>query len=191
MESFVIKALNNHTWSDFAKLVEKNNGVWGGCWCMSFHEEGVGKHRTVEQNRREKECRVHEDRAHAAIVYLENEAVGWCQFGKPEELPKIKMKKEYEQKIKDNPDWRITCFFVDKGHRHLGISSIALDGALSEIAKQGGGIVESYPEDVEKRKVSGSFLYNSILSMFEGKGFKRVEKLGKNHWIVRKRVDTI
>jgi len=25
------------TWPDFAALVEANNGVWGGCWCMGFH----------------------------------------------------------------------------------------------------------------------------------------------------------
>ena len=30
------------TWDDFAALVEVNNGVWGGCWCMGFHPEGVG-----------------------------------------------------------------------------------------------------------------------------------------------------
>jgi hypothetical protein len=24
------------TWDDFAALVEANNGVWGGCWCMGL-----------------------------------------------------------------------------------------------------------------------------------------------------------
>ena len=39
------------TWDDFARLVEANNGVWGGCWCMGFHPEGVGKGHTVSGNR--------------------------------------------------------------------------------------------------------------------------------------------
>ena len=39
------------TWGDFAALVEANNAVWGGCWCMGFHPEGVGKGSTVSQNR--------------------------------------------------------------------------------------------------------------------------------------------
>ncbi len=48
------------------------------------------------------------------------------------------------------------------------------------------GTVESYPEDVADRKVSPSFLYNSRLSMFERRGFERVRRLGKKHWVVAK-----
>jgi hypothetical protein len=58
MAHFSVKTLNKSTWPQFAKLVERHNGVWGGCWCMSFHEEGVGRHKTPEQNRSEKETRV-------------------------------------------------------------------------------------------------------------------------------------
>ena len=31
------------TWPAFAALVEDNNGVFGGCWCMGFHEDARGK----------------------------------------------------------------------------------------------------------------------------------------------------
>jgi hypothetical protein len=31
------KLLTPETWDDFAALVERNNGVWGGCWCIGFH----------------------------------------------------------------------------------------------------------------------------------------------------------
>lgn len=76
-----VRALDETTWPDFARLVERHNGVWGGCWCMGFHAEGVGRGRTVAQNRSDKECRVREGRAHAALVYSGPECVGWCQFG--------------------------------------------------------------------------------------------------------------
>jgi hypothetical protein len=66
MSDFIVKPLNDSTWPDFAQLVEKHNGVWGGCWCMSFHQEGVGRNKTASQNRSEKESRVREGRAHAA-----------------------------------------------------------------------------------------------------------------------------
>ena len=52
----------------------------------------------------------------------------------------------------------------------------------------GGGVVESSPEDVDGRKVSSSFLYNATLAMFEAEGFTRVRQLGKNSWLVSKRV---
>jgi hypothetical protein len=38
-----VRALDDTTWPDFACLVERHNGVWGGCCCMNFHSEGVGR----------------------------------------------------------------------------------------------------------------------------------------------------
>lgn len=40
----------------------------------------------------------------------------------------------------------ITCFFVDRDRRREGVASVALRGALREIAQLGGGTVESYPQ---------------------------------------------
>ena len=191
MSDFIVKPLDESIWPDFARLVEKHNGVWGGCWCMSFHEEGVGHSKAVGQNRSEKECRVREGRAYAALVYDGSTAVGWCQFGPTDELPRIKLKRDYLNGLTKLPDWRITCFFVDRNYRGKGIASIALEGALNEIARRGGGIVESYPEDVEGRSVSGSFLHNGTVSIFERQGFQRTHRLGKNHWVVTKAIDSL
>jgi GNAT superfamily N-acetyltransferase len=183
---FRVKSLDETTWPDFAQLVERHNGVWGGCWCMAFHPEGVGRDRTAAQNRSEKECRVREGRAHAALVYDGATCVGWCQFGPPEELPRIKSRRAYLEGLGVLPDWRITCFFVDKAHRGRSIASAALEGALREIARLGGGTVESYPEAVEGRSVAGAFLHNGTAAMFEQQGFERTRRLGKNRWVVTK-----
>ena len=185
MTSFTVKPLDESTWPDFARLVEKHNGVWGGCWCMAFHAEGVG-HTSAAQNRSRKETRVREGQAHAALVFDGPTAVGWCQFGSTDELPRIKLKRAYLEGLSDLPDWRITCFFVDKNYRGQGVAAVALQGALKEIARLGGGMVESYPEDVADRSVSGSFLYNGTVAMFERVGFVRTRRLGKNHWVVTK-----
>ena len=186
MTGFGVKPLEAATWPDFARLVEKHNGVWGGCWCMAFHPEGVGRGKTAAQNRSEKECRVREGRAHAALVYDGATCVGWCQFGSPDELPRIKNRRAYLEGLAALPDWRLTCFFVDKTYRGAGVAAAALRGALQEIARLGGGTVESYPEDTEGRSVSGSFLHNGTLAMFEREGFERNRRLGKNHWVVTK-----
>jgi GNAT superfamily N-acetyltransferase len=183
MADFTVKPLDESTWPDFARLVEKHNGVWGGCWCMAFHRKPDG------QNRSEKECRVREGRTHAALVYDGPNAVGWCQFGPTDELPRIKHRREYEKGLTRLPDWRITCFFVDRDYRGKGVASLALRGALQEIGRLGGGVVESYPEDVEGRSTSSSFIYNATLSIFERQGFERSRRLGKNHWVVTKVVE--
>jgi len=139
MPGFTAKPLSADTWPDFAALVERHNGVWGGCWCMEFHPEGKerGAHR-----RGQKELRVREGTAHAALVYDGATCVGWCQFGPPDELPRIKHLRVYSQEQGTPPDWRITCFFVDKEHRGKGVAAAALAGALHEIARLGGGTVE-------------------------------------------------
>src|SRR5207249_199903 len=31
---YTVKALDESTWAAFAALVERNTGVFGGCWCM-------------------------------------------------------------------------------------------------------------------------------------------------------------
>ena len=186
MGDFKVKPLDEATWPDFARLVERHNGIWGGCWCMAFHAEGVGRGTTAAQNRSQKELRVREGRAHAALVYDGADCVGWCQFGPPDELPRIKHGRAYREGLVALPDWRITCFFVDKAYRHERVAFAALSGALQEIARLGGGTVESYPEAVDGRTTSGSFLYNATISIFERLGFERTRRLGKNHWVVTK-----
>jgi hypothetical protein len=56
-DELTTRALSADTWDDFVGLVEANNGVWGGCWCMGFHPEGVGSGRTAEDNREAKHAR--------------------------------------------------------------------------------------------------------------------------------------
>lgn len=186
MAAFRMKSLDEVTWPDFAQLVERHNGVWSGCWCMSFHAEGGERERSATERRSAKETRVREGRAHAALVYDGTRCVGWCQFGPTDELPRIKNQKAYREGLEALPDWRITCFFVDKAYRGKGVAHAALEGALAEIARLGGGTVESYPEDMEGRSTSSAFLHNGTVAMFEHQGFARTRRLGKNHWAVSK-----
>lgn len=184
MSKLTVKLLDTSTFDAFAEMVERNK-IWGGCWCLGFHvEPGM----PAETTREQKECRVREGRTHAALVFDGELAVGWCQFGRTEELPRIKHRKNYYGALEVLPDWRITCFVVDKHYRKRGVAALALTGALEEIAKQGGGLVESYPEEVEGRKTSSAFLYNATVSLFERHGFARQRKIGMHHWVVTRRI---
>ena len=183
--SFTVRALDESTWPAFAALVERNNGVFGGCWCMGFH--GDDSKNDAGLNRERKLARVREGRAHAALVFDGDDCLGWCQFGAPSELPRIKSRKEYEKALTAPPDWRIACNFVGKGNRRRGVASAALAGALELIAGLGGGTVEGYPEDAAG--VPAGFLFNGALSTYEKLGFVRDRKIGKHRWVVTRTVE--
>lgn len=164
----------------FATLVERNNGVFGGCWCMGFHADDVRD--SAETNRERKLNRVQRGTTHAALVFDGDQCVGWCQFGSPDELPRIKNRAAYERERASSPDWRIGCCFVGKGHRRAGVATAALAGALDLIATMGGGVVEGYPEPAES--VPAGFLFNGALSTYEKIGFARKCQIGKHRWVV-------
>ena len=185
--TYTVKALDESTWEAFAELVECNNGVFGGCWCMGFHPEGVGKDTTAPLNRERKLERLRAGTTHAALVFEGEACLGWCQFGAPGELPRIKSRAAYEEGLRALPDWRIACCYVGKGLRRRGVASAALAGAIELIADLGGGTVEGYPEDAES--VPAGFLFNGALSTYEKLGFTRERKIGKHRWVVTRIVE--
>ena len=184
-EPYDVRPLDESTWPAFAALVEANNGVFGGCWCIGFHPEAFGG--SAAENRERKLKRVREGTAHAALVFDGDECVGWCQFGAPEEVPRIKNRVAYEKELAEPPDWRIACNFVGKGHRRKGVATAGLAGVLELIAGLGGGRVEGYPEDAAS--VPAGFLFHGALSTFEQLGFARERKIGKHRWVVSRVVD--
>jgi GNAT superfamily N-acetyltransferase len=179
-----IRPLNPDTWDAFADLAQRHNGVWGGCWCTWFHPPCPERGKSAEGNRALKERWVREGRAHAALVFDGEVAVGWCEYGTPDELPRIYHRKEYEEGLERLPDYRLTCFFVDRGYRRQGVSAVALRGALDLIGKAGGGVVEAYPQDTAGERVTASFLYNGTRSLFEQAGFTYSRPKGKNHCVM-------
>jgi GNAT superfamily N-acetyltransferase len=185
--TYAVMALDTSTWDAFAALVERNDGVFGGCWCMGFHPEGVGKGTTPALNRKRKRGRVRAAAAHAALVFTEDDCVGWCQFGVPDEVPRIKSRAAYAKGQTTPPDWRIACCYVGKGHRRQGVAAAALAGALDLIAGLGGGTVEGYPEAADA--VPAGFLYNGALSTYEKLGFTRDRKIGTHRWVVTRVVE--
>lgn len=177
-----VGTLDESTWDAFAELVERNNGIFGGCWCIGFHPEcgqrGVD-HRAVKHER------VLTDGAHAALIFDETGlAQGWCQWGSPEELSGIKHRRAYEKEPPPVPDWRITCIFVDRKHRGQGIARRALEAALDQIADAGGGRVEAISEVTAGRDAPGRFLFSATVELFEDLGFARGRQLGKHAYLV-------
>jgi GNAT superfamily N-acetyltransferase len=184
---YTVRPLDAATWDAFADLVERNNGIFGGCWCIGFHNEyqrGVSDPRTL------KEQLVRAGDAHQALVFDEQGlAQGWCQFGGADELG-LKHLREYRKDPPPPARWRITCIFVDKRHRGHGIARAGLEGALAQIAAAGGGLVEAISETTTGREAQGRFLFSATVELFEQYGFTRLRQVGKHAWIVSRDVDS-
>ncbi|WP_375423039.1 GNAT family N-acetyltransferase [uncultured Friedmanniella sp.] len=179
--------LDGERWDGFADLVERNNGIFGGCWCIGWHPEcgqrGIS-HRDV------KEQLVRDGRAQAALVLDPGGAVqGWCQYGPPEELPGIKHRRAYAKEPPPHPDWRIACLYVDRRHRGQGVARVALGGALELVARAGGGLVEAISEVTAGREAHGRFLFSGTAELLEDHGFVRVRQVGLHAWILNRTVE--
>src|SRR5580704_9107704 len=128
--TFTTRILTPDTWDDFAALVEANNGVWGGCWCIGFHPEGISKNSTAAGNREAKFTHVNNGAIHQMLVYRDGRCVGWCQYGPPAEVATIKNLKAYEKGLAGLPDWRIGCLFTGSGSRREGVARAGVAVAL-------------------------------------------------------------
>jgi GNAT superfamily N-acetyltransferase len=182
------RPLSPDTWDDFAGLVEANNGVWGGCWCMGFHSDGLTGNRAA--NKAAKQAHVRAGTVHQILVYDGDEAIGWCQYGSPAEVATIKNPAAYDKELVDLPDWRIGCIFTGRGHRGSGVARAAVSAALDAILAAGGGVVEAYPEQVEGRPPQrGAYFHTGPDTLFEELGFTRDRQIAKWRWVMRLRLD--
>jgi GNAT superfamily N-acetyltransferase len=180
---FRVKELGKETWPDFERMVEKHNGVWGGCWCTFFHFTHSEQQRWSGKHHEYKERLVRENRSHAALVYDGPDVVGWCQFGPLGELPGRML--GYGKMDVSMPDWRTTCFFVDRNHRREGVARAALEGALGFIAARGGGTVDGYPIALPKgKKYSSSFIWGGTESMYRDLGFRPLGNFGTSNRVM-------
>ena len=189
-EPYATKPLTPETWADFAALVEANNGVWGGCWCIGFHPEGITKDSTAAGNREAKRAHVDNGTVHQMLVYADDECVGWIQYGPPAEVATIKNPQAYEKDLVDLPDWRIGCVFTGSRHRQSGVARAGLAAVLDAIGRAGGGTVEAYPEQLDGRGPQrGAYLHTGPETLFEELGFVRDPRIAKWRWVMRATVE--
>jgi len=195
------KELSSRTWPDFLKLFSQGNG-WDHCCCMHFHRPRrlpksewlpTRAQRAVRNRRRKREL-VEGGQAHGIIVYAKDEPIGWCQYGRSAELPRIDSSRAYRSVAPKPaaPLWRITCFVVLKPYRRLGVATLALQAALKAIEQRGGGMVEAYPIDWWLPRTFGNESTHGTASLFKKAGFQQVAGLGatrfSSHVLLRKSV---
>jgi hypothetical protein len=111
--AYSTRPLTADTWGDFANLVEANNGVWGGCWCVGFTPRGSARAALSPRTATPSTHTCVRERFTRSSSTTAT-SVGWCRYGPPGGLPTIKNSKAYNAELTDLPDWRIGCLFTGK-----------------------------------------------------------------------------
>jgi hypothetical protein len=86
-------------------------------------------------------------KAHGILVYDDADPVGWCHFGRADEVPVNRDDTIPANVFARDPSaqWRITCFTTRMDYRRCGVAGTALTAAVAAISKRGGGWIEATP----------------------------------------------
>ncbi len=146
------------------------------------------------KNKRDKNSLVNQGKAHGVLLYVGDNAIGWCAYGPKQEFPRIDNGRNYKRldlKNESEKLWRITCFFVDRDYRKKGVANVALKAVLDSIKAKGGGVVEAYPVTHKSAKAWSkwsNWFWFGTESMYEREKFKVTGTLGPHHLLMRRTV---
>jgi GNAT superfamily N-acetyltransferase len=106
------------------------------------------------------------------LAFADDVAVGWCQLTPRDQLPQLDRGWRLKR-VDDLPVWSISCFYVRKGYRRRGITSVLIAAALKTAKHARAPAIEAYPLD---RNLTPSTTSTGIASTFERAGFKTVAR---------------
>ncbi len=104
------------------------------------------------------------------LAYDSDDPVGWCSVAPRETYARLTRSRTMPRATDAGTStWTILCFFVPRGRRGQGVTSVLLDGALAYAAAEGAQVVEAYPWDT----AGTSATHRGHSSVFAAAGFTR------------------
>jgi GNAT superfamily N-acetyltransferase len=179
-----IHPLTHERWQDFENLFGPR-GACGGCWCMFWKlprkdfliNRGEG-------NRSLQKAIVDMDEIPGILAIVDGIPVGWCAVEPRENYPGLGRSRILKS-VDDAKVWSISCFYVDRKYRFMGISTELLAAAVRYAAEHGANIVEGYPTDTQDAKMPAPFVYTGLASGFIKAGFVEVARRSTKRPIMR------
>ncbi|MDD3764384.1 MAG: GNAT family N-acetyltransferase [Nevskiales bacterium] len=173
-------------WKDLETLFGAN-GACAGCWCMywrlptrQFNEQSRDH---GPANRAALQALVRDGACPGLIAYAGTEPVGWVALAPRSAYPRLDRSRVLKP-VDDRPVWSISCFFVRRGWRHKGVSTVLLRAAVAYATGAGVACIEAYPTDRDGR-TGDPFVFTGLASTFRAAGFGEVARRSPTRPIMR------
>lgn len=185
VSGLTFEPLSKKNWSLFVQLFGER-GACGNCWCMYFRlkKDDFVEGKQNDGNKSRMKELVLENKPTGILGIYDGQALGWCAFAPREDYLKLENSRVHKR-IDNMAVWSVTCFFVDKNFRRMGISVAMLKGLIDIARKQKIKVIEAYPTIPTQEKLPDSFAWIGLYKSFERAGFKIVDNTSKNRPMVR------
>jgi GNAT superfamily N-acetyltransferase len=178
------KELAATNWKQYEELMGEKGGC-GNCWCMYFRlPYKIFQENKPDGNKKLIKKLANNDMPLGLIAFMNKKPFGWIALAPREDYIRIESSRVFKR-IDDKPVWSITCFFIKKEYRRMGLSHQLIKGAVDFAKKKKIKILEAYPAIPYNEKVPHPFLWVGVLSSFIKNGFKIVKQSSKSRAMVR------
>ena len=184
-----IHPLTPERWEDLEAIFGPS-GEASGCWCMYLRETSkefdAGCRNGGEANRERFREVVRSGSEPGLLAYREDRPVGWVAVAPREEYPRVLRSPLHKPIDGSTGVWAITCFFIDRSERGLGVASALLEAAVAFCRAKGAAIVEAYPSDPGDARPPAGEMWRGSLAQFSRAGFEVVDRRKPARPIVRR-----
>lgn len=187
--ALIFEPLTPGRWRDLERLFGER-GACGGCWCMVWRlKRSQFERQKGAKNKSALRALVAAGAPLGLLAYDRGEPVGWCSVAPRESFPVLE-RSRILRAVDDRPVWSITCFFVARPYRRLGLSVRLLHAAADHVARQGGRILEGYPVEPRSGTMPAVFAWTGLSAAFRAAGFKECLRRSATRPIMRREVAT-
>jgi GNAT superfamily N-acetyltransferase len=172
VEKWEFAPLTPQRWEDFEALFGPN-GACSGCWCAwflmsnkEFRESGKEGHKELIRTI------VHSGVEPGLLAYADGKPVGWVALAPRERYTRLATSR-YLGAVDEQPVWVISCFFIHRLYRRMGLMEKLLSAAIEYASGKEVKILEAFPLEVEG-KISSASLFTGRASVFRKLGFEQV-----------------
>jgi GNAT superfamily N-acetyltransferase len=184
-EKLSFQPLTRDYWDDFVSLFGER-GACGGCWCMLWRlSRKQFESQKGEGNKLAMKAMVDSGEVPGILAFHQDSVVGWCSIAPRSSFPALSRSRILKP-IDDRPCWSVSCLFIDKSFRRMGVSGALLRFAAEYAKLQGAELVEGYPvEPKSGKEMPPAFAWTGIAKVFVGAGFEEVARRSLTRPIMR------